>query len=153
VNDILRNMEGLIDSQLEPKDLKYQYRCDDAWIAARADGTKVQQIVLNLLLNAIEFTPLGGTIRLECDREPDAVAIHVIDSGIGIPADKLEAVFEPFVQIRQRNSLNIGTGLGLPISRRLATAMGGSLTATSDIGKGSTFTLRLQKAEAVQHTA
>jgi PAS domain S-box-containing protein len=146
LNEILGNMEGLIGSQLETKDLKYQYRCDDVSTAARADGAKVQQIVLNLLANAIKFTPLGGSISLECESEPDAVAIHVIDSGIGIPVDKLEAVFQPFVQIRARNALSNGTGLGLAISRRLAIAMGGSLTAMSALGKGSAFTLRLQKA-------
>jgi PAS domain S-box-containing protein len=146
LHEILGNMEGLIGSQLETKDLKYQYRCDDVSTAARADAAKVQQILLNLLANAIEFTPFGGRILLECESEPDAVAIHVIDSGIGIPVDKLEAVFQPFVQIRARNALSNGTGLGLAISRRLANAMGGSLTAVSDLGKGSDFTLRLQKA-------
>jgi signal transduction histidine kinase len=78
------------------------------------------------------------------------VAIRVVDSGIGIPTDKLEAVFEPFVQIRERNARSDGTGLGLAISRRLAIAMGGSLTAASSLGKGSTFTLRLQKAGIAQ---
>jgi PAS domain S-box-containing protein len=146
LNEMLHNMEGLICSQLETKDLKYQYRCDDASIIARADAAKVQQIVLNLVANAIKFTPFAGSISLECESEPEAVAIHVIDSGIGIPIDKLEAIFQPFVQIRARNSLSNGTGLGLAISRRLADAMGGSLSATSDLGKGSTFTLRLQKA-------
>ena len=146
VNEILRNMEGLIGSQLETKDLKYQYRCNDASIAARADAAKVQQIVLNLLANAIKFTPFGGSVSLECESERDVVAIHVVDSGIGIPVDKLEAIFQPFVQIRARNALSNGTGLGLAISRRLANAMGGSLTAVSDLGKGSAFTLRLQKA-------
>jgi PAS domain S-box-containing protein len=146
LNEILRNMEGLIGSQLETKDLRYQYRCDDASAAARADAAKVQQIVLNLLANAIKFTPFGGTVSLECESEPDAIAIHVIDNGIGIPVDKLEVVFQPFVQIRERNALSNGTGLGLAISRRLATAMGGSLTAVSDVGTGSVFTLRLQKA-------
>lgn len=145
LNEILGNMEGLIGHQLETKDLKYRYRCDDVSTAARADAAKVQQIVLNLLANAIKFTPLGGSISLECESEPDAVAIHVIDSGIGIPVDKLEAVFQPFVQIRERNALSNGTGLGLAISRRLANAMGGSLTAKSDLGNGSAFTLRLQK--------
>jgi PAS domain S-box-containing protein len=152
MDEILRNMEGLIGSQLEPKDLKYEYVCDDLRIAAWAEAAKVQQIVLNLLANAIKFTPSGGSITLVCESEPDAVAIHVIDTGIGIPADKLDAVFEPFVQIREKNALSNGTGLGLPISRRLADAMGGSLTATSNLGKGSMFTLRLQKARIAQHS-
>jgi PAS domain S-box-containing protein len=146
VNEILFNMEGLIGAQLEPKDLKYNYRCDDTSVVARVDGAKLQQIVLNLLANATKFTPFGGSIRLECQSEGETVAIRVIDTGIGIPADKLEAVFQPFVQVRQRNALPNGTGLGLAISRKLASAMCGSLTAMSDLGKGSTFTLRLRKS-------
>jgi len=146
LNEILLNIEGLVRSQLETKELRYQYRCSNASIAARADAAKVQQIVLNLLANAIRFTPFGGSVSLECESEPDAVAIRVVDSGIGIPLDKLEAVFQPFAQIRPRDTSSNGTGLGLPISRRLANAMGGSLTAVSDPGKGSAFTLRLQKA-------
>ena len=147
VNEILHGMEGLIGSQLESKGLSYEFRPGDAHIAAQADAAKVQQILLNLLANAIKFTPRGGAIRLECDSNSSQVSIRVVDSGIGIPSDKLEAVFEPFVQIRERNALSNGTGLGLAISRKLAIAMGGSLTAASTFGKGSTFTLRLQKAE------
>jgi signal transduction histidine kinase len=139
-------MEGFIGSQLDAKGLRYEFRHGYPRISAQADAAKVQQILLNLLANAIKFTPRGGTIRLECQSESDHVAIRVVDSGIGIPADKLEAVFEPFVQIRERNARSDGTGLGLAISRRLAIAMGGSLTAASTLGKGSTFTLRLQKA-------
>jgi PAS domain S-box-containing protein len=146
VDEVLRDMEGLIGPQLESKNLRYEYRGDTADLSARADAAKVQQIVLNLLANAIKFTPLGGSITLECDSEPEAVAIRVTDTGIGIPADQLDAVFQPFVQLRSSNSLTFGTGLGLPISRRLAGAMGGSLTGTSELGKGSTFTLRLPKA-------
>lgn len=144
LDEILRNMEGLIGTQLEAKDLKYEYFCDDLRISALAEAAKVQQIMLNLLVNAIKYTPAGGTILLECVAEPESVAIRVIDTGIGIPADKLDAVFEPFVQIREKNASSNGTGLGLAISRRLAAAMGGSLTATSHVGRGSTFTLRLQ---------
>ena len=146
-------MEGLVGSQLGAKQLRYEFRPGDARIAAQADAVKVQQILLNLLANAIKFTPRGGAIRLECAGDFEHVAIRVVDSGIGIPADKLEAVFEPFVQIRDKNSSGNGTGLGLAISRRLAIAMGGSLTATSTLGKGSTFTLRLQKAEIARHSA
>jgi PAS domain S-box-containing protein len=146
LNEILLSMESLVRSQLEAKELRYQYRCSNASIAARADAAKVQQIVLNLLANAIKFTPPGGSVSLECESEPGAIAIHIIDSGMGIPRDKLEAVFQPFIQIRSRDAWSNGTGLGLAISRRLANAMGGSLTAVSDVGRGSAFTLRLQKA-------
>jgi len=153
MNEILHAMEGLIGSQLGPKQLRYEFRPGDVRIAAQADPAKVQQILLNLLANAIKFTSRGGAIRLECAADFDHVAIRVVDSGIGIPADKLEAVFEPFVQIRERNASSNGTGLGLAISRRLAIAMGGSLTATSTFGKGSIFTLRLLKAEIAEPRA
>ena len=145
VDEILVHMEGLVGAELKEKEMSYEYRCDDPSIVAIADAAKVQQIVLNLLANAIKFTAPGGTITLATELEPDRVAIHVIDNGIGIPPGKLEAVFGPFVQIRSTGLVANGTGLGLPISRRLANAMGGSLTATSELGRGSTFTLRLQR--------
>ena len=145
VHEILVHMEGMVGPQLEAKELSYEYRCDDHSIVALADAAKVQQIVLNLLANAIKFTAKGGSVTLASALEPDAVAISVSDTGIGIPPDKLDAVFQPFVQIRSKGAIPNGTGLGLPISRRLANAMGGSLTVTSELGQGSTFTLRLQR--------
>lgn len=146
VHEILLQMEGFVGAQLEAKELRYEYRCDDPSILAHADAAKVQQIVLNLLANAIKFTAPGGSISLTTTLEPDAVAISVSDTGRGIPADKLDDVFQPFVQIRPKGAIANGTGLGLPISRRLANAMGGSITATSEPARGSTFTLRLQRA-------
>ncbi len=146
VHEVLVHMEGLVGAQVEEKELNYIYRCVDSSLVANADAAKMQQILLNLLANAIKFTERGGSITLECELEPEAVAIRVIDTGKGIPADKLEAIFQPFVQLKARGAVSTGTGLGLPISRRLASAMGGSLEATSEFGKGSTFTLRLQRA-------
>ncbi|HJQ10373.1 MAG TPA: ATP-binding protein [Gemmatimonadaceae bacterium] len=143
VHEILCNMEGFVGPQLETKNLRYSYNCEDQGMVAQADGTKVEQIVLNLLANAIKFTPPGGEITIECANGGDRVHVHVRDTGIGIPADKLDAIFEPFVQIRSRDAISGGTGLGLPISRRLATAMGGELFARSVQGQGSTFTLSL----------
>lgn len=146
MHEILGEMEGFIASQVVKRDLRYTYRCADEMLVAYADPAKAQQIVLNLLANALKFTPPGGCIALECGREDGFVAISVIDSGIGIPEDKLESVFEPFVQLGNKGVVTEGTGLGLPISRKLASAMGGTLTAISDSGKGSTFTLRLKAA-------
>jgi signal transduction histidine kinase len=146
IHEVLIQMEGLVGAQLEEKELSYAYRCEDSSIIAKADAGKVQQILLNLLANAIMFTGPGGSIALECEPEPEAVAIRVIDTGQGIPPDKLEAIFEPFVQLKPKGTVANGTGLGLPISRRLATAMGGTLDVQSEVGKGSTFTLRLQRS-------
>jgi len=148
VHDILGGMEGFIGSQVERRGLTYQYNCSDRGIVANTDPTKLQQIVLNLLSNALKFTPTGGRVGLECDRERYSVVIRVVDSGIGIPRDKLETVFQPFVQIRSKGTCTEGTGLGLAISRRLATAMGGTLTATNNPEQGSTFSLRLPLAAA-----
>jgi PAS domain S-box-containing protein len=145
MNETLGAMEALIAPHLEAKNLRYEFKCADASVIAEADPAKVQQIVLNLLANSIKFTESGGSILVECALEPDCVAISVTDTGRGIPADKLEEVFRPFVQLKTGASGLNGTGLGLPISRRLAEAMGGSLSATSEPGNGSTFTLRLPR--------
>jgi len=144
VHEILCNMEGFVGPQLEAKGLEYSYKCENEKLAVIADAAKLEQIVLNLLANAIKFTPSGGTVFLECTSRSDQVHICVRDTGIGIPPDKLDDIFEPFVQLRSNGMTAGGTGLGLPISRRLATAMGGELNAESIPGKGSSFTLSLR---------
>jgi PAS domain S-box-containing protein len=148
MEETLKPMEALIGPAVETKALTYEYTCTDPAVIAYADPAKVQQIVVNLLANAVKYTPPGGSVKLECAMVPDAVEVRVVDTGPGIPEEKLDSIFEPFVQLKQRGTPSNGTGLGLPISRRLATAMGGSLTVSSEEGAGSTFTLRLQRADA-----
>ena len=143
VDQLLRSMESLVGPLLESKGVCFEYSYSGAPLVAEADATTVQQIILNLLSNAIKFTERGKRVTLECCLEPDTVAVHVRDTGIGIPDDKLEVIFEPFIRIRSKGNLATGTGLGLSISRRLAAAMAGSLSVKSEPGKGSTFTLRL----------
>ncbi len=109
-----------------------------------AGQVKYDQILLNLLANAIKFTNPGGRVRMWCAGVDSRVHIHVRDSGPGIPDDDLERSFEPFVQIDRRlNRPAEGTGLGLAISRELARGMGGDVEVASEPGKGSTFTLVL----------
>jgi PAS domain S-box-containing protein len=147
IDDVLQLMEPLVAPLLDTKGICYEYAPACAPVVAHADPTKVQQIVLNLVSNAIKFTGRGGRLRVECAAEPEMAAVHVTDTGVGIPADKLDVIFEPFIRIRSRENLAAGTGLGLSISRRLATAMAGSLSVASEPGKGSTFTLRLPLAK------
>ena len=111
---------------------------------ARTDRAKAEQIVLNLLGNAVKFTPAGGRIIISCGRRADDATITVSDNGPGIPREYHAAIFEPFMQVgRSLTSGHEGTGLGLAISRDLARAMGGDLTVQSTPGKGATFTLVL----------
>jgi signal transduction histidine kinase/DNA-binding NarL/FixJ family response regulator len=147
MNEALGALEALVRPQLEQKQLNYEYRCCDPSFTARADPERLQQILLNLLSNAIKFTPPGGEILVLCGAKPTHMEVRVKDSGVGIPADKLDSIFEPFVQLdRGQPAGNVGTGLGLAISRDLARAMGGELAAKSTVGKGSTFVLTLPRA-------
>ena len=101
--------------------------------------------MLNLLTNALKFTD-RGSVTLSADVGDDEVRIHVSDTGIGIPAQKLEAVFQPFVQLESGLTRRAqGSGLGLAISRDIARAMNGDVTVQSVVGEGSTFTLRLPR--------
>ena len=146
MNESLGQLEALVQPQLEQKGLNYEYRCCNTSYVAFVDPERLQQILLNLLSNAIKFTPQGGHIHVECMPASDHMEVHVRDSGVGIPPDKLEQIFEPFVQLdRGQPSGNVGTGLGLAISRDLARAMGGDLKARSTLGQGSTFILSVPR--------
>jgi signal transduction histidine kinase len=146
MNAVLGNLESLVEPTLREKQIQYEYRCCDPSYTAHADPERVQQILLNLLSNAVKFTPQGGRIVVECGATRTSMRVRVQDTGIGIPADKLQQVFEPFVQLERGQAPEMGgTGLGLSISRDLARAMGGDLMAESTPGQGSTFVLVLPR--------
>ena len=126
--------------------------CDRA-LAVQADPVRLRQILLNVLGNAIKFTPPHGRIELSALRNADKVSICVSDSGIGIPADKIGRVFEPFFQVQAGTTREYpGVGLGLAISRDFARAMGGDIEVESTPGKGSVVTIELSLAFTVQST-
>ena len=144
IEETIIGAEALVFPQFEKKKVTYTHRAGDPTLTVFADREKVQQILVNLLANAMKFTPAGGAVDLDWRLEEESVIIRVRDTGPGIPADKLDQIFEPFVQLRSPGSLPTGgTGLGLPISRDLAKAMGGNVTATSTLGVGSAFTVTL----------
>jgi signal transduction histidine kinase len=147
VQHAMETLEALVAPLLEKKQLQYDLRADDSSLEVSADPEKLRQILLNLLSNATKFTEPGGRITVSCSSKPKSVSIAVQDTGAGIPPDKLDRIFEPFVQLDTgRTRMHEGTGLGLSISRDLARMMGGDLTVESTVGVGSTFTLTLPRA-------
>jgi signal transduction histidine kinase/CheY-like chemotaxis protein len=135
----LRTVEPLVKSER----VRLAKAVDGDLPRLHTDQDKVKQILINLLSNAVKFTD-EGTITVTVARRGHDVALAVADSGIGIPADQLELIFEEFRQVDSGNTRKRGgTGLGLAISRRFARLLGGDLTVASTPGAGSVFTLRL----------
>lgn len=144
VSDVVASVLPMVEPQIARKNLQFTSAVSDD-LYANADIEKVQQIVLNLLTNAIKFTSSEGRVGVEAGKLSDSqVFLRVVDTGTGIPADMVEKIFEPFTQVDSSHSRSQeGTGLGLAISRDLARGMEGDLTAESTLGKGSTFELVL----------
>jgi len=152
----IRVVEVFIAPQVLDKLLEFRFEPrveqDDARVLVRADPEKLQQILTNLLANAIKFTEPGGQITVSYDARDADVSIHVRDTGRGIAADAIELIFEPFAQVgRGLTSTAEGVGLGLAIGRELARGMGGDLTAVSTLGTGSVFTLTLPRSPRPGH--
>ncbi len=154
VADLITGVVDTIRPLAEKNGDALEIRCADDLGSMRSDLTKIRQALLNLLSNAIKFTE-RGTVRLEASLERrderDWVVISVIDTGIGMTAEQLAKLFQPFSQADASTTRKYGgTGLGLTITRRFCQLMGGDVTVGSDPGRGSTFTIRLP-ARAPDH--
>lgn len=125
-------------------------RGDKTELSVLADSDRLQQVIMNLLKNAIKFTTPGGKIEMFTEKGSQFVKIHVKDTGIGIPSVKISQIFQPFLQVKEEGSGSNeeGFGLGLPISKKLARMMGGDLTVSSTPGEGSVFTLQVPLADS-----
>lgn len=147
LSSVIESVAHMIEPQAAAKNLALAVHNSPPKLVVWADKSKVEQILLNLLSNAVKFTT-QGSVSLDCDlRDDERVGITVTDTGAGILPDHLERIFEPFVQVgRSLTQAREGTGLGLAISRDLARAMGGDVVVSSEIGKGSQFTLALPRA-------
>ena len=145
--DVVGSIMPMVEPQIERKNLRFMADVSPDLVAS-ADREKVQQILLNLLTNAIKFTGTGGSVSIEAGVPSEAqVFLRVSDTGTGIPRDMLEKVFEPFIQVdASRSRSTEGTGLGLAISRDLARGMKGDLNVESAMGQGSSFQLDLPTA-------
>ena len=140
----MSNALTLVRERAQRHNVKLHLGIDPTLTEVVADERKLKQILVNLLTNAVKFTPDGGRIDVSARREPDAFAISVRDTGIGIAAEDQEAVFEEFRQVgRDYTNKQEGTGLGLTLTRRFVELHGGRIWVDSEPGKGSTFTFTI----------
>jgi PAS domain S-box-containing protein len=146
LTEVLEAVTQMIGPLATAKSIEVRRGSCQAGTVAIADRAKVEQIIINLASNAVSYTEAGGLVTVECGSDDDRVWARVADNGIGISAEKLEAIFEPFVQVgRTLSTGHHGTGLGLAISRDLARGMKGDLAVESKLGEGSVFKLTLPK--------
>lgn len=146
VATLLQETARSFSGVLSEKGLRLELDLDEG-IEVEADPTRLRQVVSNLMSNAVKFTPSGGLVRLQLERDGASALIQVVDTGPGIPAEELPSVFERFFRGRQVRSG--GSGIGLAIVHQLVTAHGGKVEVASEPGNGATFSVRLpQRAPA-----
>ncbi len=149
VRALIADLDAIVGSLARAKSLEYSCELPPGAVFVRTDPDKLRQILVNLVSNSVKFTASGGRIAVRCYERTGSVVIEVEDTGRGIPPDKFDAVFEPFVQLDSGLTRTTeGTGLGLAISRGLARGMRADVTVQSEVGVGSVFTLTLPLARS-----
>lgn len=149
LSEVLDALQGMMGVQAEQKGLTFMVDIRTAHDFLEGDPVRLRQVLTNLLSNAIKFTPAGGTVTLQADEINDdgqtaEYYFCVKDTGVGIPPEDQERIFDAFEQLTPSVSRSAGTGLGLPICRSLVELMGGELQVMSEPGKGSAFCMTLR---------
>ncbi len=145
VRDLVEAAAARLRPQLDDKGVALAVDAAPGLPPVLADPDRIGQVLTNLLGNALQYTPAGGRVEIRARREDGGVALAVVDTGIGIPAEHLPHVFDRFYRVdRSRTRASVGSGIGLTIARHLVEAHGGSIRAESPgPGRGSTFTVIL----------
>lgn len=141
--DLLTNVIALMRSVANQKDISLVHECGDAEVTISADMQQIERIFLNLLSNAIKYTPDGGTVSVTTSVDEEWVTVNIIDNGYGIPPEELPHLFERFRRVKQLELKATGNGLGLAISKALVEQHDGTITVTSEVNKGSVFSVKL----------
>ena len=149
---VKRSFAEVLDTMRPLADKKSQILSQRASpeMTVQADPTRFKQILMNLVANAVKFTPEGGTIELQADQLAESIRVGVRDSGPGIPPDEQKRIFEAFYRMGSTEKAIEGTGLGLAITRRLVELHGGQLGIESEVGQGSCFHFSLPRGQALK---
>ena len=151
LTEVMIECQGMIEQQAQQRGIHINFLPFDKTWYANADRTRVKQVLINLLTNAIKYNIKGGTVEVNCTAiAPERIRISIKDSGAGLPPEKLVQLFQPFNRLGQENGSEEGTGIGLMVAKQLVELMGGTIGVESTVGVGSEFWIELVRAIAPQ---
>ena len=151
LTEVMTECRSMMEPQAQQRGIRMTFPQFKTPVFVSADRTRLKQIIINLVSNAIKYNRDGGTVVVDCtESHPDRIRISVKDTGAGLPPEKLAQLFQPFNRLGQEVGTVAGTGIGLVVSRRLAEQMGGLLGVKSTVGEGSVFWCELDSAEEPQ---
>jgi signal transduction histidine kinase/ActR/RegA family two-component response regulator len=149
LSEVMVECQAMIEPQCHTRNIHMSFCQFDVPCFVHADRTRLKQVVINLLSNALKYNRVGGSVTVECTTStPDRVRISIGDTGAGLPSAKLAQLFEPFNRLGQETGAEEGTGIGLVVSKRLVELMGGAIGVESTVGVGSVFWIELNAAIA-----
>ena len=147
--DVMAECEAMIEAQRQSRGITMTFPQFDRPCFVDADRTRLKQVIINLLSNALKYNRPGGAVAVSCAASPpDRIRISVTDTGAGLPPEKIAQLFESFNRLGQEAGTEEGTGIGLVVSKRLVELMGGVIGVASEVGVGSVFWIELVAAEA-----
>jgi len=146
IGPLLQECIEMVRPQADAAGVSIGLELSTTHVVARADATRLRQVLLNLLSNAVKYNRRGGSVRVHAGTAANEVAVHVADTGVGIASGDLPGLFEPFNRGAHRHSAIEGTGIGLAVTRALVQLMQGRLDVCSTPGEGSTFSVVLPAA-------
>ena len=146
--EVLADCQAMTEPQATQRGIRTQFPEFKQPCFVKADRTRVKQVLINLLSNAIKYNRAGGSVEVTCSvSDAERVRVSFRDTGVGLPAEKLAQLFQPFNRLGQEASAAEGTGIGLVVSKRLIELMGGAIGVESTVGTGSTFWIELDVAQ------
>lgn len=147
LDEIMRECRAMIEPQAQQRGIRLEFPRMSIPYFVTADRTRVKQILINLLTNAIKYNRVDGSVMVECEQSSEhRIRIAVVDSGAGLSDEQIAQLFQPFNRLGQEASVEQGTGIGLVVCKRLIEWMGGRIGVTSEVGVGSTFWIELKRA-------
>jgi signal transduction histidine kinase len=147
--DVVDECYAMMKPQAQMKSIHLRLLRNEDYPAVYADRTKLKQVLINLLSNAIKYTPVGGNATIQWENNfPNRVRVSIVDTGIGIAAEKMDELFEPYNRLGQEDGPEEGMGIGLTVTKKLVEMMGGTIGVTSSEDAGSTFWIELPATEA-----